>query len=45
MAVALGAGHWSNFAPFVAQRVGSDPLPGALAAAFVGAFSRLPRRC
>jgi len=38
MAVALGAGHWSNFAPFVAQRAGSDPLPGALAPAFVGAF-------
>ena len=38
MAVALRAGDWSNFAPFVAQRAGSDPLPGALAPAFVGAF-------
>jgi APA family basic amino acid/polyamine antiporter len=37
-AVALGAGDWANFAPFVAQRAGSDPLPGALAPAFVGAF-------
>ncbi len=38
MAVALRAGDWSNFAPFVAQRAGSDPLPGAFAPAFVGAF-------
>jgi APA family basic amino acid/polyamine antiporter len=38
MAVALGAGDWSNFVPLVAQRAGSDPLPGALAPAFVGAF-------
>jgi len=38
LAVALGAGDWSNFAPFVTQRVGSDPLPGALAPALVGAF-------
>jgi APA family basic amino acid/polyamine antiporter len=38
MAVALGAGDWSNFAPFIAQRAGSDPLPGALAPALVGAF-------
>ncbi|HEX5075452.1 MAG TPA: amino acid permease [Gemmatimonadaceae bacterium] len=38
MAVALGAGDWSNFVPLVAQHAGSDPLPGALAPAFVGAF-------
>lgn len=38
LALALGAGRWSNFIPFVAQRPGSDPLPGALAPAFVGAF-------
>ena len=38
MALALRAGSWSNFVPFVAQRAGSDPLPLALAAAFVGAF-------
>ena len=34
----LGAGTWSNFVPFVAQRAGSDALPGALAPALVGAF-------
>jgi APA family basic amino acid/polyamine antiporter len=33
-----GLGDWSNFAPFVAQRAGSEPLPGALAGAFVAAF-------
>lgn len=38
LALALGLGDWSNFAPFVAQRPGSDPLPGALALALVGAF-------
>ena len=38
LALALGAGSWSNFTPFVAQRAGSDPLPGALAPALVGAF-------
>lgn len=38
LALALRAGNWSNFMPFVAQRAGSDPLPGALAPALVGAF-------
>src|SRR5437899_11404041 len=38
LAVAIGAGSWSNFVPLVAQRAGSDPLPGALAPALVGAF-------
>ena len=38
LALALGVGHWSNFVPFVAQRAGSDPLPGALAPGLVGAF-------
>ncbi len=38
LALALRAGNWSNFVPFVAQRAGSDPLPGALAPALVGAF-------
>lgn len=38
LALALRAGSWSNFAPFVAQRAGSDPLPVALAAGLVGAF-------
>jgi len=38
VALAMRAGHWSNFVPFVAQRAGSDPLPGALAPALVGAF-------
>jgi len=38
LALALGAGSWSHFVPFVAQRAGSDPLPGALAPALVGAF-------
>lgn len=31
-------GDWSNFTPFVAQKPGSDPLPGALAGALVAAF-------
>ena len=34
----LRAGHWSNFTPLVAQRAGSEPLLGALAAGLVGAF-------
>jgi basic amino acid/polyamine antiporter, APA family len=38
LALGLGAGSWSHFVPFVAQRAGSDPLPGALAPALVGAF-------
>jgi APA family basic amino acid/polyamine antiporter len=38
LALALRLGNWSNFVPFVAQRAGSDPLPGALAPALVGAF-------
>ena len=38
LAFALHAGSWSNFTPFVAQHAGSDPLPGALAPALVGAF-------
>ncbi len=38
LAFALHAGSWSHFIPFVAQHAGSDPLPGALAPALVGAF-------
>jgi APA family basic amino acid/polyamine antiporter len=38
LAFALHAGSWSHFFPFVAQHAGSDPLPGALAPALVGAF-------
>jgi APA family basic amino acid/polyamine antiporter len=38
LAFVLGAGSWSHFIPFVAQRAGSDPLPGALAPALVGGF-------
>ncbi|MGH7698964.1 MAG: APC family permease [Gemmatimonadales bacterium] len=38
LALALGLGDWSHFVPFVAQRPGSDPLPGALAPALLGAF-------
>ncbi len=38
LALALRAGDWSNFVPFVAQHPGSDPLPGALAPALVGGF-------
>jgi APA family basic amino acid/polyamine antiporter len=34
----LHLGKWSNFSPFGAQRPGSAPLPGALAAALVAAF-------
>ena len=37
-ALALQAGSWSHFVPFVAQRAGSDPLPGALAPAMIGGF-------
>jgi APA family basic amino acid/polyamine antiporter len=38
LALSLGAGRWTNFLPFVAQRAGADPLPGALAPAIVSAF-------
>jgi basic amino acid/polyamine antiporter, APA family len=38
LALALGAGSWSHFVPFVTQHAGSDPFPGALAPALVGAF-------
>ena len=38
LAFSLHAGRWSNFVPFFAQHPGSDPLPGALAPALVGAF-------
>lgn len=38
LALATGAGEWSNFVPFVTQRAGATPLPGALAPALVGAF-------
>src|SRR5438270_4215376 len=38
LALALHAGSWSNFVPFMAQRAGSDPLPVALAAGLVGWF-------
>lgn len=38
LALALRAGSWSHFLPFIAQRAGSDPLPGALAPALIGAF-------
>src|SRR3989442_3502682 len=38
LAFSLHAGRRSNFVPFVAQHAGSDPLPGALAPALVGAF-------
>jgi APA family basic amino acid/polyamine antiporter len=38
LALALGLGEWANFTPFFAQRPGSDPFPGALAPALVGAF-------
>jgi APA family basic amino acid/polyamine antiporter len=36
--VILGLGDWGNFTPLVERRSGSDPLPEALAAGFVGAF-------
>lgn len=35
---ALQLGSWSNFKPLVAQRAGSEPLIGAIAAGLVGAF-------
>ena len=38
LALALGAGSWAHFSPFIAQHPGSDPLPGAFAPALVGAF-------
>lgn len=38
LAFSLGRGHWSNLLPFVAQRSGAEPIPAALASAFVGAF-------
>ncbi len=38
LALVLRLGDWSNFVPFIAQRAGSDPLPGALAPGLVGAF-------
>ncbi|HJQ65819.1 MAG TPA: amino acid permease [Gemmatimonadales bacterium] len=38
LALALRLGDWSNFVPFIPQRAGSDPLPGALAPGLVGAF-------
>jgi len=38
LALVLHLGNWSNFVPFVAQRPGADPLPGALAPGLVGAF-------
>src|SRR5438552_15067263 len=38
LALALRLGDWSHFVPFVAQRAGADPLPGALAPGLVGAF-------
>jgi APA family basic amino acid/polyamine antiporter len=37
----LAKGDWSNFVPFAVQRVGSDPLPAALAGGFVSAFFAL----
>jgi APA family basic amino acid/polyamine antiporter len=38
LAVALQRGDAAHFLPLVAQRPSSDPLPGALAGALVGAF-------
>lgn len=38
LALVLQVGDWSNFVPFFAQHAGSEPLPGALAPALVGAF-------
>lgn len=38
LALVMQRGDWSNFAPFFAQHTGSDPIPGALAPALVGAF-------
>ncbi|MEO8036934.1 MAG: amino acid permease, partial [Acidobacteriota bacterium] len=36
--LALQLGDWRHFVPFVAQRSGSAPLPGALAGGLVAAF-------
>lgn len=38
LAFSLGAGQWSHFVPFVTQRSGAAPLPGAFAPALVAAF-------
>jgi APA family basic amino acid/polyamine antiporter len=38
LALTLSLGDWSNLLPFAQQRAGSDPLPGALAPALIGAF-------
>jgi APA family basic amino acid/polyamine antiporter len=38
LALVLRLGDWSHFMPFVAQHIGADPLPGALAPGLVGAF-------
>jgi APA family basic amino acid/polyamine antiporter len=38
LALVLRLGDWSHFVPFVAQHIGADPLPGALAPGLVGAF-------
>lgn len=38
LALTRRLGEWSNFVPFVAQRAGSDRLPGALAPGLMGAF-------
>ncbi len=38
LAIGLRRGDVAHFLPLVAQRPGSDPLPGALAGALVGAF-------
>jgi APA family basic amino acid/polyamine antiporter len=35
---AMGLGSWDHFLPFVAQRPGSTPMPGALAGGLVAAF-------
>jgi APA family basic amino acid/polyamine antiporter len=37
-ALVFHAGSLSHFVPFIAQRPGSDPLPGALAPAMIGGF-------
>jgi len=37
-ALVRGAGEWSHFTPFVAQRPGSEPLLAGLAASYVAAF-------
>src|SRR6266498_3747492 len=49
LALVMRAGQWSNFVPFVAQRAGSEPPPGALAPALGGASApgrgSEPARC